>query len=203
MHDPGSGRVEWVQPRRRTLIPIEPEKFHASRSLRKVVASGRFRVTADRAFGAVIRACAEAAPGRLETWIDPTIIDLFELLHDAGIAHSIEVWLPGDSVDDVLVGGIYGISVGRIFAGESMFSRPALGGTNASKVALTHLVHHIRARGYATLDAQLMNPHLVQFGAFEVPHREFITLVGSATDQQAAWGTFDPELAPRAQFGAS
>lgn len=207
MHDARSNRVEWVQPQNRTLIPIEVEKFHISRSLRRRVRRGGFVVTSDRAFVPVIRGCAAPAKGREETWINRTIIDLFTLLHRAGVAHSVEVWrVPGVASEGgpaepgadkmpggaILVGGIYGLQVGRVFAGESMYSRPALGGTDASKVALVHLVHHLRRRGYRTLDAQLTNPHLLQFGSHEVPRDHYLRVVEEEPGDGPAWEPFEP-----------
>jgi leucyl/phenylalanyl-tRNA--protein transferase len=108
--------------------------------------------------------CAEPAPARLTTWISPELIEAYCALHDLDFAHSVEVWM-----DDELVGGVYGVSLGGLFAGESMFSRR----TDASKIALVHLVKHLKERGYTLFDIQFMTPHLKRFGAIEIPRRQY------------------------------
>ena len=200
-------RAEWVQPRERCLIPLDPAHFHVSGTLRARVRSGRFVITTDRAFPDVIRACAHTTdhPQRDETWINLGIERLFTLLHRAGHAHSVEAWLvpaslpapatPGTAQSPVLVGGLYGLALGRVFCGESMFSRPALGGTDASKACLVHLVHHLRRRGFAALDAQLENPHLTQFGARLTPMDEYGALLRAhaGTEHETPWLPWEPE----------
>lgn len=186
--------AQWVQPTRRALIPLDAGAFRLPRSLRQRVRSGRFQVRADTAFESVIRACAEATPARDETWINDDIIEWYTALHHAGHAHSIEAYLPGPDGSATLVGGLYGVSLGAAFCGESMFSRPSLGGTDASKVCLVHLVHHLRRRGYSLLDAQIQNHHTDQFGAVQVPRAAYLKQLAAARAIDASWETFDPEL---------
>lgn len=150
--------LHWVEPRFRGVFPFEG--FHVPRKLRKLVRADRFEVVVDRDFDAVIAACAEAAEGRETTWISQTIRDLYGELFDQGAAHSVEVYDEGQ-----LVGGLYGVSLGAAFFGESMFHRA----TDASKVALVHLVGRLIAGDYKLLDAQFITPHLAQFGAEEIP----------------------------------
>jgi leucyl/phenylalanyl-tRNA--protein transferase len=190
MFDPDTEVVHWVQPRRRGVIPLEHEQFVISRSLRSVVRSGRFRVTSDLAFGEVVRECAAPGAGqRAETWLCPEIIELFELMHHAGYAHSVEAWVDGDAGPE-LVGGLYGLVVGTVFCGESMFARPERGGSNASKVCLVHLVEHLRQQRFTMLDAQLSNPHLAQFGCYEIDQGEYAERLFRAASQVREWGVF-------------
>jgi len=184
--DPDASEVSWVQPDQRAIIPLD-ERFKVPTSLARRVRSGRFVVTSDVAFGRVIRACGEPQPEREETWLHPEIIALFELLHDAGHAHSVEAWLAKENGELVLVGGLYGLSLGRIFAGESMFSRPALGGTDASKVCLVHLVEHLRRRIFVLLDAQLENPHLDQFGLYTMQAEAYQQVLEQEAQRDVAW----------------
>jgi leucyl/phenylalanyl-tRNA--protein transferase len=140
----------------------------------------------------VIEACA--APRRDEaTWISAEIVDAYCALHEAGHAHSIEAWVREDG-DERLVGGLYGVSIGGMFAGESMFSRPDAGGTDASKVCLVHLVEHLVRRGYALLDTQFWNPHLDQFGCALVSRDEYHARLVRALRIDAAWLPFEPGL---------
>ena len=155
----------WVEPRTRAIIPLD--KFHLSRSLRRTVRSGSFSVTMDRDFPAVIRACAD----REETWINDDIERAMLALHASGNAHSIEVWQAGG-----LVGGLYGVKLGRAFFGESMFSRA----TDASKVALAWLVARMRAGGYTLLDCQFMTSHLASLGAVSISRKAYVTLLSGA-----------------------
>lgn len=200
--------VEWVQPHERGLLPLDA-RFSVPRSLRQRVRSGRFVVTCDRAFGRVIRACGTPAPGRERTWLCEEIIELFEALHAAGHAHSIEAWVPAGAGaggapagGGTLVGGLYGLAVGAAFCGESMFSRPDLGGTDASKVCLVHLVEHLRARGFVLLDAQLHNDHLEQFGLFEVAMDAYTGMMADAAKRAVSWDVFDPRRALHEGGGA-
>jgi leucyl/phenylalanyl-tRNA--protein transferase len=190
MRDPETGVVHWVLPRKRGVIPLD-ERFRVSRSLRSIVRSGRFRITSDKAFGRVLRECAKLNKQRTETWISPEIVKLFDLLHRAGHAHSIEAWLDGPR-GPVLVGGLYGLVIGSAFCGESMFSRPELGGSNASKVCLVHLVEHLRRQGFTMLDAQLTNPHLEQFGCFEIDQSDYAEQLYAAAGQAREWGELSP-----------
>lgn len=163
--------VYWVEPRKRAILPLDG--FHLSKSLRKVIASGRFRVTADAAFEDMIALCAESAADRPETWINTTIESAFTTLHYQGRAHSIECW-DGDE----LVGGLYGLALGKAFFGESMVSRA----TDASKVALAWLVARLRVGGFTLLDCQFMTPHLASLGAIEISRGDYVALLGAAID---------------------
>jgi len=151
----------WVDPRRRGIIPLDG--FHVPRRLARVLRQGRFAVRCDTEFAETMRGCAEATEKRPNTWINDDILRLYGALFRSGSAHSVECWQ-----GEVLVGGLYGISLGAAFFGESMFSRV----TDASKVALAHLVAILRAGGYRLLDVQFLTPHLARFGAIEIPRAE-------------------------------
>jgi leucyl/phenylalanyl-tRNA---protein transferase len=172
--------VYWVQPKERGIIPLQ--KFHVPRSLRKILRRTTFEITLDTAFDAVIAGCAESGPSREDTWINKKIVDLFTDLFDAGIAHSVEVW-----VADQLVGGLYGLSMGAVFFGESMFTRQ----DNASKIALCHLVAIMKAGGYRLLDTQFITDHLERFGAIEIAHADYMKELGDALGHI---GQFGPAL---------
>lgn len=189
--------AQWVQPNHRALIPLD-DGFRVSRSLRARVRSGKFVVRCDADFERVIRACAMPAPGRHDSWINDDIVAWYTLLHRAGHAHSIEAYLPGDGGTPRLVGGLYGVALGGAFCGESMFSLPALGGTDASKVCLVHLVHHLRRAGFTLLDAQIQNSHTDQFGAVQVARTRYLKMLGEARAKAIAWPELDAELAVRA-----
>jgi leucyl/phenylalanyl-tRNA---protein transferase len=161
--------VYWVEPKKRGILPLED--FRLSRSLAKTLKSGRFETTLDRAFGDVVALCAAEAPDRPSTWINDQIETAVTQLHNVGSAHSIETW-----ADGVLVGGLYGIRLGRAFFGESMFSRA----TDASKVALAHLVARMRVGGFTLLDCQFITPHLASLGAIEIGRNHYMTLLSSA-----------------------
>lgn len=163
--------VYWVEPRRRAVMPLGG--FHLSRSLRKVIAADRFRVTADRAFEAIIRLCAEGAADRPETWINNDIETVFIELHRRGRAHSIECW-----EGERLVGGLYGLELGRAFFGESMVSRAR----DASKVALAWLVARLRAGGFTLLDCQFQTSHLASLGAIEISRADYLGLLSAAVE---------------------
>lgn len=147
----------WVDPERRGILPLED--FHLPRRLARRLRNGPFEVTCDRDFAAVIEGCAAPTPDRPKTWINGEIARLYEALHRQGHAHSVETWLDG-----ALVGGLYGVAMGAVFFGESMFSRA----TDASKVALAHLVARLKMGGFRLLDTQFLTAHLVQFGAIEI-----------------------------------
>ena len=168
--------IHWVDPRRRGILPLDG--FHISRSLERRLRSGQFSVTADRAFSDVVTACAE----RGETWISQRIQALYERLHALGRAHSVEVWQDG-----CLVGGVYGVTLGAAFFGESMFSRA----TDASKVALAHAVRGLTAGGFRLFDTQFLTPHLASLGAIEIPRAAYHRLLAEALEADA---TFDPML---------
>ena len=161
----------WVEPRNRAVIPLH--KFHVSRSLRRTLRSGRFDVTRDRDFAGVIAACAE----REETWINADLEHAMLALHGSGHAHSIEVWSQG-----ALVGGLYGVKLGRAFFGESMFSRM----TDTSKVALAWLVARLKAGNFTLLDCQFMTDHLASLGAVSIPREAYVALLSAALGGGAA-----------------
>jgi leucyl/phenylalanyl-tRNA---protein transferase len=155
----------WVEPRSRAIMPLD--KFHLSKSLRRTIRSGKFTVTMDRDFPAVITACAD----REETWINGDIERAMLALHGTGHAHSVEVWHEGE-----LVGGLYGVKLGRAFFGESMFSRM----TDASKVALAWLVARMKVGGFTLLDCQFMTSHLASLGAVSISRKAYVALLGGA-----------------------
>ena len=155
--------VFWVEPRRRGVLPLNA--FHLPKSLAKTLKQQRFRFTADRAFAAVLEGCAEPAPGRSETWINPLIAEAYVALHDRGQAHSVEAW----TSDGELAGGLYGVRLGAAFFGESMFTRR----TDASKCCLAALVTRLRLGGFRLLDTHFLTSHLACFGAVEIPARDF------------------------------
>lgn len=159
----------WVEPEMRGIIPLD--QFHVPRSLAKTIRQGRYHVTFNAAFRSVIAACAEPAPDRQNTWINNTILALYTELHMLGHAHSVEAW-----DDDQLVGGLYGVTLGRAFFGESMFSRKP----DASKVSLVHLVERLRARGFVLLDTQFTTEHLRRFGAVDVARSDYETMLTEA-----------------------
>jgi leucyl/phenylalanyl-tRNA---protein transferase len=155
--------IYWVEPKQRAILPLDG--FHLSRSLSKTIRAGGFEMVADRDFPAVVMACAAPAPGREDTWINRTIEASYAALFAAGHAHSVECYVDGE-----LVGGLYGVSLGRAFFGESMFSRA----TDASKVALAWLVARLRVGGFDLLDCQFMTPHLATMGAVELPQAAYL-----------------------------
>jgi leucyl/phenylalanyl-tRNA---protein transferase len=179
MADARDGEIFWCQPELRGVLDFEDLKV--SRSLRKVLRSGRFSVTSDHAFGDVVRACAE----REETWISHTIEAAYIVLHSGGKAHSVEVW-----EGDALVGGLYGVAIGGVFCGESMFHRA----TDASKVALVHLVNHLARRGFVLLDTQYINPHLATLGGKEITAEEYAARLSTAITLPATFGVLDERL---------
>jgi leucyl/phenylalanyl-tRNA---protein transferase len=167
-------RLYWMDPDRRGILPLDG--FHVPRSLRKAVRRGRFDVRADTAFAAVIAACAEPRPGRRDTWITAEIERAYAELHALGHAHSVECWEGG-----ALVGGLYGVAIGAAFFGESMFSRA----TDASKVALVHLVARLAAGGFRLLDTQFITQHLARFGAVEIERGRYLDLLERAVSTRA------------------
>lgn len=181
MADAETGEVAFYTVGIRCVIPLDG-RFHVPQSLARRVRSGRFEIRIDTAFAHVIRACAAERPDG-GTWIDPIIIRSFEHLHAAGHAHSVEAWREG-----TLVGGLYGVAIGGAFFGESMFSLPERGGTDASKVCLVHLVHRLRVRGFALLDSQYSNPHIMRFGAQEITESEYLRQLAAAVDLPASFG---------------
>ena len=169
-------RLYWLDPEKRGILPLDG--FHVPRRLLRTVLSDRFEVAADRDFPATIAACAATAPGRDDTWINPQIETLFATLHRMGVAHSVECREAG-----VLVGGLYGVALGGVFFGESMFSRVR----DASKVALVHLVARLRLGGFRLLDTQFVTAHLAQFGAIEIPRAQYKARLAAVVDHPARW----------------
>ncbi len=166
-------RVFLVEPDQRGVIPLNG--FHIPARLRRTVRSAPFQIRVDTAFAAVLDACASASPGREDTWINGPIRRLYVELHARGFAHSLECWK-----DERLVGGLYGVTLGGAFFGESMFSRA----TDASKVALVHLVARLKRGGWTLLDAQFQTEHLIQFGTVETPQSAYLRLLKSALTVQ-------------------
>lgn len=158
-HDP---TIHWIDPKRRGVLPLR--QFHQPKSLRKVIRRRQFEIRVDSAFAQVIEACAEVRPERPCTWLNEELIALYCALHRRGYAHSVEAWAGGR-----LAGGLYGVSLGAAFFGESMFTRER----DASKVALVALVERLSAGGYRLLDAQFVTDHLRQFGAIEISRERY------------------------------
>lgn len=177
-------RVFLVDPELRGVIPLD--RMHVPRRLARTVRADPFEVRIDTAFSRVVSLCAEARPDRRETWINGPIEAMYAELFLRGLAHSVECWR-----DEVLVGGLYGVSLGSAFFGESMFSRA----TDASKVALVHLAARLRIGGYLLLDAQFMTEHLAQFGAEEIPRPAYRALLSEALSVQADFYRAPPGLA--------
>lgn len=180
--------VFWVEPKRRGILPLD--KFHLSHSLAKIVRSDRFTVTADHAFTEVMRACAEPKPDRPETWINELIVEAYQKLFERGHAHSIECWADGE-----LAGGLYGVTLGAAFFGESMFTRQ----TNASKVAMAWLVARLRVGGFKLLDTQFLTTHLASLGTIEVPRTAYQSLLSDAVTAAGDFGALDRLAASEAE----
>lgn len=161
--------IFWVLPERRGALPLE--EFHLPRSIRKALRQDIFSIRIDTAFRETMHQCAAHAPNREETWINDRILNTYCQLHKQGFAHSVECWQ-----NDQLVGGLYGVSLRGVFFGESMFSRV----TNASKVAMAHLVGRLKVGGYSLLDTQFYTEHLGQFGVREMPKSDYQILLNSA-----------------------
>lgn len=160
--DAGSDDLFWVSPQQRGIVPLD--RFHISRSLRRTMRASPWSVRVDTDFDAVIDGCAEAAPGRETTWINTEIRRLYGALFKRGMVHTVEVW-----DGDALVGGLYGVSLGAAFFGESMFHRA----TDASKIAMASLLLRLSAGGYRLLDTQFITDHLRTFGAVEIPREDY------------------------------
>lgn len=172
--------IFWVEPKARGILPLD--RFHLSRSLKKTLQSDRFIVTVDRAFDQVVQICAEPAPDRDESWINQPIFDAYKALFNHGFAHSVECW-----EGNALVGGLYGVSLGAAFFGESMFTRRS----NASKVALAHLIARMKAGGFQLLDTQFLTPHLESLGAIEIPRKYYQSLLEDAVAGSADFAALD------------
>jgi leucyl/phenylalanyl-tRNA--protein transferase len=166
MADPEVGVVEWFRPDPRGILPLDC--FHVPKSLNRRVRSGRFEISVNRDFEGVIRACSLPRSAENGSWMVEPMLQAYLELHERGFAHSLEAWRDGD-----LVGGLYGVHIGGAFFGESMFSRPGAGGTDASKVCLVHLVERLRHNDFLLLDTQFVNDHLEQFGCMEISAEDY------------------------------
>lgn len=162
--------LHWVEPQLRGIFPLQG--FAISRSLRRRIRAGGYEVTCDRAFMDVVRACA----ARPQTWISQDLLGLYQALHLDGHAHSVEVW-----IDGALAGGVFGLTIGRAFMGESMFSRR----TDGSKIALAYLVDRLRRGGFVLFDTQFLTPHLASLGAVEIPQADYLAQLKSALTGEA------------------
>jgi leucyl/phenylalanyl-tRNA--protein transferase len=187
----------WIEPERRGIIPLD--RFHVPDRLARTVRSDRFRVVVDRDFDAVISGCSEPGPVRARTWINVRIRNLYRRLYERGDCHTVEVY-----EGDQLVGGLYGVSLGRAFFGESMFHRSR----DASKVALVHLVARLKAGHYRLLDTQFVTPHLRRFGATEVSRPAYHKLLDAALVGEGNFGALAldrpiPGSAALARLGGS
>ncbi len=182
----------WVEPELRGVIPLDT--FHISHSLRKQLRKKTYEVRIDTAFDRVIEGCAARGPNRSNTWINARIRSLYTQLHRMGCCHSVEAWKNG-----ALVGGLYGVRLGSAFFGESMFSTA----TDASKVALVHLVARLNAGGYTLLDAQFITEHLKQFGAVEVARADYHRLLEAAIEKDADFFAFRKDDDPAAVIAAA
>lgn len=201
MGEPGTRDIYLHDPDPRAIIPLD-RRFHVPATLGQRVRSGRFEIRTDTAFVEVLRGCARPRPGKEggeSTWITGDIASIYLELHRAGHAHSVEAWLPIGGAPKQptagawrLVGGLYGVHLNGLFAGESMFSSPELGGTDASKVCLVHLVGHLRERGFGLLDTQFLTPHLARFGAVEIRRSEYRARLREAMKARTTWLPFDP-----------
>lgn len=169
--------ITWWSPDPRGVIELE--QFHISKSLAKVLRRGAFTLTIDRSFRAVVEACAAPGPKRRSGWISAEFIAAYARLHELGHAHSVECWLDGK-----LVGGIYGVTVGGLFAGESMFHRA----DNASKAALAHLVDHLRARGYTLFDIQMVTEATKPLGAKWISREDYLERLAVAVARDCMFG---------------
>jgi leucyl/phenylalanyl-tRNA---protein transferase len=177
-----STEMHWVDPSRRGIFELE--NFHISRSLSQSIARCKYRIRVNHDFAATVTACAD----RQETWINDEIFALYQALHTAGFAHSLEVW---DGPD--LVGGVYGVTLGCAFFGESMFSRR----TDASKIALAWLVHRLRAGGFSLFDTQFITPHLASLGAIEISRNDYHRRLNAALQQSASFTPADYAPTPQ------
>jgi len=178
-------QLYWIDPEARGILPLD--KFHVPKRLRRTIRQQPFEVRVDTAFRETMLGCAEASPNRDGTWINDRIVGLYCDLHSAGRAHSVECWR-----EDRLVGGLYGVSLGAAFFGESMFSRA----TDASKVALVYLVARLIRGGYRLLDTQFVTSHLTQFGAMEISRDAYRARLFEATSQEADFYSLPLDASP-------
>lgn len=170
----------WVSPEMRGIIPLDG--FHLSTSLRKAIRKSGFVVKVDTDFDSIIDGCAEPDDGRESTWINATIRSVYGELYRRGIVHTVEVWDGNE-----LVGGLYGLAIGGAFFGESMFHRR----TNASKMAMAHLVERLKAGGFVLLDTQFLTPHLASLGGVEIPREQYEERLAEALLVQGDWSAWD------------
>ena len=177
----------WVDPERRGILPLDG--FHIPKRLARTVKNRRYAITVDQNFSEVILACAAARTGHRGTWINDEIVSLYNRLHDLGFVHSVEAW-----DQDRLVGGLYGVTLGAAFFGESMFSQAR----DASKVALVHLVGRLIKGGYTLLDTQFVTEHLTQFGAIEIDRDTYHRQLEDALDQRGDFACVGIDLSPEA-----
>lgn len=182
----------WFDPDKRAVIPLD-EGFHVPRRLQRTLRTSPYLVSADQDFAGVMRACAAPRPGHPDTWINAQILRLYSELHGRGRAHSIEVWLPAGDAPPQLVGGLYGVSLGAAFFGESMFSIAR----DASKVALCALVAWLREGGYVLLDTQYMTDHLSQFGTYEMARQDYRQTLAAAIAQPGRFYSRAPSSCSR------
>ncbi len=181
----------WMDPDYRGIIPLDA--VHIPRRLKRTVRRDAYEVRIDSAFESVIRACATPGPGRRATWINERIVELYNALFERGHAHSVECWQDGE-----LVGGLYGVSLGAAFFGESMFSRSR----DASKVALVHLLGRLIAGRYKLLDTQYLTEHLAQFGAIEIPRFDYRRRLRRAINMAADFYALAPRSSGEAALAA-
>ncbi|MCY1125682.1 leucyl/phenylalanyl-tRNA--protein transferase [Frigidibacter sp. RF13] len=176
-----SPQLHWVEPRLRGILPLDG--FHLSRSLRRRILRGGYEIAIDRDFMGTVRACAD----RPETWINDTLLLLYGALFSAGHAHSLEVWRDGR-----LIGGVFGVTFGQVFCGETMFSRE----TDASKIALAYLVDRLRRTGFLLFDTQFLTPHLASLGAVEISQSHYLQRLAVAREMVADFGAADAPQPP-------
>lgn len=176
--------ILWWAPDPRAVL--FPDRVHVSRSLRRTLKRGRYRVSLDRAFAEVVRQCARPRPDQHGTWITPAMQAAYQRLHEEGGAHSVEVW-----EGERLAGGLYGVALGRVFFGESMFHRSP----DASKVALVILARQLARWGYRVIDCQIPSAHLARLGAELIPRDRFVALIGPPDEDQPGPWTLDADLA--------
>lgn len=168
--------ITWWSPDPRAIFELD--RFHLSHSLAKIIRKEVFEITIDRAFREVMEGCAAPGPGRRSTWITREFLDAYTELHQQGYAHSLECWQKGE-----LVGGIYGVAIGGFFAGESMFHRAS----NASKLALYHLIEHLRGRDFILFDIQMLTPITARLGAIQIPRTEYLERLAPAVQRSCSF----------------
>ena len=162
-------KIYWINPKKRGVIPIKD--FKISKSLKKEIKRNKFKITINKNFNEVITNCAKKTKNRPKTWINKKIIDSYSSLHELGHAHSIEAWF-----QNKLVGGLYGVSLGSAFFGESMFSTMS----NASKICLVYLIANLKIKGFSLLDTQFVNPYLKKLGAIEISRKKYLKILGNS-----------------------